>query len=94
MSSWTERGHRGQSQPFGMCVCVCMCGKVESEVFKAGHAAVINITEDINALLIPEHTTQHEILLDTPLSWLQSVCEGEKKRDRQLERESGRRICS
>lgn len=48
MSSLTEGGHRGQSQQFGMYV------DVRSEVFKAGHAAVINIAADTNALWIPQ----------------------------------------
>lgn len=61
---------------------------VKSEVFKAGHAAAINITEDTNAPRIPgthqhRHFIRHSSVLFAPLS----MSEGEK---REWEKERGR----
>lgn len=94
MSSLTERGHRSQSQQFVVCVCV----NVKSEVFKAGHAAVINITEDTNALWIPEHhsTDRDFIGHSSVLFALSQVClrkKREREREGEKEREGDLHIC-
>lgn len=66
---------------------------VKSEVFKAGHAAVINITEDTNALWIPEHhsTDGDFIGHSSVLFALSQVCLREK-RERERVRKRGREI--